>query len=179
MVKTIALFGFVTIAVANAAAAGEGEKYATRDPRTCASKTEPKAGAPSAEQAKAYLICGSAAHLGEGVDSFHLLVLMENVQVQVGAGRPFQGGGNSDVNMHDVDVKYQIYPIRGSFDMYQCANVAPGDPWQSVRDPKKNCNLYHETKAIGSCYKTTFGDWDCTMVDPTASIAASNIAGPQ
>src|SRR3569833_2372128 len=75
-----------------ARAEGLGAKYATRDPATCASKTEPATGAPSPEQVKRYLLSGSARRVGEGEDSFHHLILMENVQVQIGKGRPFQGG---------------------------------------------------------------------------------------
>jgi hypothetical protein len=180
MNKIIFLALLITVATIGTAAAGEGAKYATRDPRSCASKSEPKSGAPTAEQAKRYVICGSSVHLGEGEDSFHHMILLENVQVQVGKGRPFQGGINSDINMHDVDVDFPVYPIRGSFDMYQCSNVAPGDPWQSIYEARKNCDLYHETRATGACYKTTFGDWDCTMTDTASGgPAATTIAGPQ
>jgi len=159
---------------------GMGAKYATRNPATCTSKTEPAKGAPTAEQARRYLLCGSASRVGEGEDSFHHMVLMENVKVDIGKGRPFQGGNNSDINMHDIDPRFPVYPIRGSFDMYQCSNIAAGDPWQSIYEAGKNCDVYEEHRATGSCFKTTFGDWDCSMGDANAGgPSRRNVSGPK
>ena len=162
------------------AQAGIGAKYATRDPATCVSKTEPEKGAPTSEQAKRYVICGSAYRTAEGVDGYHRMILMENVRVEVGKGRPFQGGGYSDINMHDIDPRFPVYPIRGSYDMYQCSNIAVGDPWKSLSEPGKNCNVYEEHHATGSCYKTSFGDWDCSMNDfNMGGPVRQNVSGPQ
>ncbi|MGA7949194.1 MAG: hypothetical protein WCA45_03420 [Thiobacillaceae bacterium] len=177
---TSAIIFCVMAATTGFAYAGIGAKYATRDPATCASKTKPAKGAPTAEQAKQYVLCGSASRVGEGEDSYHHMILMENVRVEIGQGRPFQGGINSDINMHDVDPRFPIYPIRGSFDMYQCSNIAAGDPWQSIYEAGKNCDVYEEHRATGSCFKTTFGDWDCSMTDlNVGGPARKNVSGPK
>ena len=34
-----------------------------------------------------------------------------------------------------------------------------------MKNVGKNCNAYDQPKATGMCYKTTFGDWRCTMID--------------
>ena len=84
--------------------------------------------------------------------------------------------------MHDVDPSEPVYPIRGSYLMYQCSNIAPGHPWQSVYAAGKNCTIYDHKQAVGSCWKTTFGDWKCTMGDPNANItpeSQKSVAGPK
>ena len=178
--STIAMTFCIVAAAPVFAQVGIGAKYATRDPATCASKTKPAKGAPTVEQAKQYVLCGSASRVGEGEDSYHHMILLENVRVQIGQGRPFQGGINSDINMHDVDPHFPVYPIRGSFDMYQCSNIAVGDPWQSIYEAGKNCDVYEEHRATGICFKTTFGDWDCSMGDPNVGgPARKNVAGPK
>ncbi len=169
--------GTLTLCLPQNAWAGIGSKYAARDPVTCSSTKEPAKGAPSAQQAANYVRCHD-----EGEDSFHHLILEQDVKVEIGKGRPFQGGRLSDINMHDVDPSELVYPIRGSYMMYQCSNIAPGDPWQSIYAAGKNCAIYDHKNAVGSCWKTTFGDWKCTMGDPNANITPESqkgVAGPK
>jgi hypothetical protein len=45
------------------------------------------------------------------------LYLLENVQAEVGKGRPFQA---TDLNFPDIDNTQLLYPIRGSYDWYVC-----------------------------------------------------------
>jgi len=87
------------------------------------------------------------------------LYLLENIKVEVGKGRPFQP---SDLNFPDIDNSQPLYPIRGSYDWYVCHINEVGFP------PGKNCSIYKEPSCTGFCYKTTFGDWNCTMVDRLA-----------
>jgi hypothetical protein len=176
---TRAMTCFIVAAAPGFALAGIGAKYATRDPVSCMSKTKPEKGAPTAEQVKQYVVCGSASRPGEGENGYHRMILMENVRVEIGQGRPFQGGVNSDINMHDVDPRFPIYPIRGSYVWYQCSNIADGDPWKSIDEPGRNCNVYEHPRATGSCFKTTFGDWDCSMTDINAGLSRKNVAGPK
>ena len=152
--------------------------YGTREPLTCASTKEPAKGAPSAEQAARYFRCGPT---GEGV-RIRSLYLMEDVKVEVGKARPFRGGGMSggvDINMPDVDPSQPVYPIRGSFQQYQCNN-----PKTSISPEGKNCDQSNIPKASGVCYRTTFGDWTCTLgsdnpaVDLTTHVR-KGIAGPR
>ena len=86
---------------------GIGAKYNSREPRTCADKTQPKAGAPSAAKAAEYVICEN-----EGIDG-DKLYFVEDVKVQVGAGRRYNP--REDINFSGIDTKFLIYPIRGSY----------------------------------------------------------------
>jgi hypothetical protein len=135
---------------------GAGKPYGSRDPFVCKSKKDPANGAPSPGQIKDYVKCSSENVVGSMGPKLYLL---ENVQAEVGKGRPFQP---SDLNFPDIDNSQLLYPIRGSYDWYVCHINEVGFP------PGKNCNIYKESAATGFCYKTTFNDWNCTMVDRLA-----------
>lgn len=65
-----------------------------------------------------------------------------------------------DLNVPEIDVKFPLYPIRGSFTKYQCK-----DPKTDyIKIPGKTCNRTENPDAKGYCYKTTFGDWSCNMI---------------
>lgn len=154
--QTLALATIATILVAvslklSFAAQGEGAKYGSRDPRTCADKTLPKTGAPSSAQAAQYVICGDE-HIIDG------LILDEDVKVQVGKGRPYNP--KEDYNVHDIDVNALVYPIRGSLKQYNCAEIAPDGS-----NRNRNCSINNEPNAKGLCYRDSFRDWNCKMVD--------------
>jgi hypothetical protein len=135
---------------------GAGAKYGSRDPFVCKSKKEPAKGAPSSSQLRDYVKCGSENVVGSIGPKLYLL---ENVQVEAGKPRPFMA---TDLSFPDIDNSQLLYPIRGSYDWYVCHINEVGFP------PGKNCNIYKEPSATGFCYKTTFGDWSCTMVDRIA-----------
>ena len=131
-------------------AQGIGAKYGSRDPQTCANTKSPAKGAITAAQAAKYVVCAQ-----DGEQS-SLLYLVENVKVSVGGSRAYNSF--SDSYATSIDTNAPVYPIRGSLDKYQCDKV-------SSDNAKRNCTLYHEPKAEGKCYKTTFGDWYCSMHD--------------
>ena len=132
---------------------GVGKNYGARDPLTCKSTKDPEKGPPSADQVRAYFISGFEQEKGTG--TLGELYLTENVKVEIGKGRPFeQGDGSGDVDVHEL-----IYPIRGSYTYYRCY------PVNSVHPLGKNSVKVEQPKAEGLCYKTTFGDWKCTMAD--------------
>jgi hypothetical protein len=147
------------------AQSGIGAKYGARDPKTCADKTLPKTGAPSAAQAGQYVICGHE-HV---VD---VLYLDEDVTVQVGKGRSYNM--KEDYNVPNIDVKVPVYPIRGSLKQYSC------DPIRTDRSNlNRNCRIYTAPNATGLCYKDTFGDWNCGMNDgKTGDFTARDVAPP-
>ena len=142
--------------------AGAGAKYGSRDPFVCKSRKEPVKGAPSPAQIKDYMKCTNENVVGIMGPKLYLL---ENVQVQVGKGRAYLA---SDFNFPNIDNTEPLYPIRGSFDWYVCHINEVGFP------PGRNCNIYKEPSATGYCFKTSFGDWSCGMVD---NIAVSK--GPE
>lgn len=136
---------------------GIGTKYGTRDPQTCADTKAPARGPISAALAKKYFICQQEGARGDE------LYLVEDVRLEVGAARPFDPHA---INMSDADTRSPIYPIRGSFTEYQCSEQGTDERFSNVG---KNCNRYEEQKASGLCYRTTFGDWKCSMYDNSMS----------
>lgn len=151
---------------------GIGAQYFTRDPITCSSKKAPASGPPSPAQAALYVRCDPS---GEGLYGGYLF-LLENVQVEIGKGRPFQYG--SDIGMSEIDPSQPVYPIRGSFQRYQCSSSKAG-PYKRG----SNCTLITTPQAKGACFKTTFGDWTCKMasVNPSGDMQMEqrNVGGPQ
>jgi hypothetical protein len=133
--------------------AGVGKKYGTRDPFVCKSTKEPATGAPSSSQIKNYVKCKAEKTGG------CCIWLMENVQVEIGKSRPFSSW--SDVGNPDIDNSQPVYPIRGTYDDYQCSppSVAGG-----FGLPKgQNCSVKKGALFAGICYKTTFSDWSCPV----------------
>jgi hypothetical protein len=92
--------------------AGVGKKYDTRDLFVCKSTKEPARGAPSSSQITDYMKCKAEKTGG------CCIWLMENVQVETGKSRPFSSW--SDVGNQDIDNSQPVYPIRGTYDNYQC-----------------------------------------------------------
>jgi len=150
--------------------AGIGATYGSREPVTCQSKKEPARGAPSPQQAAMYWRCEKeGTRSGSDIN----LYLYENVKLDVGKGRPFQA---SDQFSNDVDPSQLIYPVRGTMDMYQCA-----DPKRSTPpSPGHNCSFTAGNPLTGACYKTAFGDWRCDLgYDYDWHKTVRNVPGPR
>ena len=131
--------------------AAAGAPFQAPGPRTCVSTTEPKGGAITPAQARAYVICGY-----EHADQ-DTLMLLTNVQVQVGRGRPY----NPLTDFADtVDTHATVYDIRGTSTAYTC----------SARDMSaygvKRCGRSVFPANEGRCFQTTFGEWRCTWNAP-------------
>lgn len=158
----VALLVAIGLALApwGVAAQGAGsisDRYGSRPPRTCANASAPANGAISSAQALNYLNC-QMEYVAGGGD----LYLVENVRVQVGAGIPY-AAIREQRSLEEIDVRYPVYPIRGSLVRYQCQ-----DRITAARVATANCSTYSEPNATGYCYKTAFGDWKCYMNDPQA-----------
>ncbi len=169
--RTILLAALTTIIIFTAfgstfAQNGIGEKYNSRDPRTCADKTSPKAGALSAAKAAEYVICEN-----EGING-DKLYFVEDVKVQVGAGRRYNP--REDINFGGIDTKFLIYAIRGSYKSYQCTAIFP-----DKTNTNRNCTSYSAPNAKGACYKKSgFGEWRCMLVDINGEKLEDNIPPP-
>ena len=168
--RSVTVIAVMTLAVSLAASAqpGSGAKYGSRDLKTCPAATF--TGPPSAEQAKQLFTCGSERDTGGTI------TLVENVAVQVApAARKFQPGDS----YNDIDQNGPVYPIRGSFTNYSCAKVYNLDA--SHTNAGTNCTVLQQPHAQGICYKTTFGEWACTMRDPSMhwDVATSRMAPPK
>jgi len=157
---------FIFGALNSTFAQGIGAPYGAREPRVCKDKKQPRTGALTAAQAKEYLICDAEKVFG--VD----LGFVEDVTVEVGKPRPYNI--KEDFNYNDIDTKFPIYPIRGSYKSYNCQPIN-GDG----RNRGKNCSIYDNPNAKGSCYKNSFGDWTCAMTDAyTGKFIATDVPPP-
>jgi hypothetical protein len=133
-----------------------GKPYGARDPHTCASRKDPAKGALSAAQALQYLSCDM-----EGIDGFGHLAQVADVKVEVAKGRPFNINTDSTP---DIDVSELVYNIRGGLTTGYCSIID-----NTVTVAGKNCLISDQPNAVGICYKSNFGDWHCSMRDPTGT----------
>ncbi len=143
------------------------ERFGSRAPRTCPDQTAPARGAIKAAEAARYFICNAEYVTGS------TLYLVENVNVrQVGGGVPYTPNLGA---FREINVRVPLYPIRGSYVSYQCADkLAAYD-----RAPNTDCGVYEHPNATGYCYKTTFGDWSCHMSDRTVTSQSRKSAPPK
>lgn len=132
---------------------GIGAQYGARDPSTCKSRTA----APTAGTVKQYVHCGM-----EGVDMGGNLVLLTNVAVQMASPRAFQYREDSAKNK--IDVRAPVIDIRGGYKLYQCGKPTLSVAMGVVTTTPGSCTSYDQPVAEGSCYKDTFGDWNCYLV---------------
>lgn len=135
-------------------------EYDARAPRTCAKVTKP----PSAAQAAVMVQCTMEGLSPTG------LQLFQDLQVEIGAPRPFVY--NKDAGLSGIDLNAQVYPLRGSYTGYFCRK------WGGTLVPiGHNCVVSVTPTAVGQCWKTSFGDWNCKMQGFAPKMTAG--AGPK
>ncbi len=138
---------------------GVGTKYGSRNPWTCPSSKVPEKGPPTAAQARAYFIAmNEHEKLDGGIEQ--ILVLMEDVTIEVGKGRPFAPG---DGTKDDFDPTELVYPVRGGYTTVTCHAL------NTVYLTGKNCTKFEQPHAEGLCYRNAFGDWKVLMLDVATS----------
>ena len=120
--------------------------FGTRNPRQC----EPVKHKPSEAEAAALIQCALDSQ------SHDYMTLYNNITVSMAGSRVYQF--RSDSGNSDIDTTSPVYPIRGVMDQYVCHQAG-----ELAAD--KSCLITHMAKASGSCFKTTFGDWHCSMLD--------------
>ena len=64
----------------------------------------------------------------------------------MGTSRPY--AYNADSHSTSIDTTAKVYPIRVTADLLDCHK-------------ESTCSTSHADKSEGTCYKTTFGDWQC------------------
>ena len=119
--------------------------FGARLPRVCGSVMHQ----PNAAEAAALVQCNSESQTASSITD------IQNVVIQTGGTRPF--GQERDYNLDTVDVKAQILPIRGTETQVLCYATSV------YRPVGHNCGEVDIIHAEGVCFKTTFGDWRCTM----------------
>ncbi len=137
---------------------GIGAQYGAREPTTCSSRKA----TPTTANVKQYVLCGM-----EGVDIGNNLVLLTNVTVELGSPRAFLYQQDSGRNR--IDVRAPVIDIRGGFKLYQCGKPITGG---TAFTATHNCVSYDQPTAAGSCFKDTFGDWNCTLAGNRAASSS-------
>lgn len=136
---------------------GPGTAYGARNPVICDS-TKAKGAAPTVAEATRFFMCTN-----ESESARWGLKLVADVKLQMAGGRRYNPG--NDLNVHQIDTSAPMYDLRGSFTQYSCDKV--GGPGTGLSPVGKNCNKFTYLHATGTCYKTTFGEWNCQMMDMT------------
>jgi hypothetical protein len=135
--------------------ASGGARFGTREARKCA----PQKTQPNVEQIKAILQC-----YDESQSTRDLMYLDENMSIQAGAPRRFIEF--SDNGSTGIDTTAPVIPIRGSLDSYQCAPLSKYTNVGTTYDTDntgKNCAVAPVRNRTGTCWRTTFGDWECRL----------------
>ena len=135
--------------VANGQPPGSGPltmlpQYQARAPRKCERVNTP----PSVAQAAVMVQCAMDGLASTG------LTLIQDVKIEMGAPRPFVY--QTDAGLAGIDLKAQVYPLRGSYNDYFCRSIGNGVP------AGHSC-IRSAMESKGWCWKTSFGDWTCKM----------------
>jgi hypothetical protein len=91
--------------------------------------------------------------------------LLSNIKVQVA---PVSHTPNPLVHPVDADTREGIWDIRGSYTQYLCTELSRQP---TAFSKAHNCDVTDMPTATGYCYKNTFGDWHCGLLDVAHAIA--------
>jgi hypothetical protein len=133
-----------------------GKKFGARDPRTCPSHKI----ALSAVQARLYFICDTETVVNATDDSGGTLILLSDVKLELGTGRPFNYQADSFgwATSKGIDPSQTVYPIRGSFNAFRCVKLG-----YFGGEVGKNCTKTAAPEASGICFKSSFGEYHCIL----------------
>jgi hypothetical protein len=81
------------------------------------------------------------------------LRLLQDVKVELGAPRPVVL--STDDGLSELDLKSQVYPMRGSYTSYFCRAI------NNMVPAATSCSIVSVPAGKGWCWKTSFGDWKC------------------
>ena len=149
IVAALCLCGTLSFSAAQAASESDAisgppvinPAFGARMPRKC----NPVTHLPSEAEAGALAQC--ATENGGEAGAFRpMIYLWQNLRVQIGKSRPY--AYNADSHSTGIDTTSPVYPIRVTGDRLSCTG-------------KPTCMTRHADKAEGTCYKTTFDDWQC------------------
>ena len=138
-------------------------RFGSRSPRRCGVVSTP----PNAQQAAALIQCGYER------TSHDFISLVEQVRVHMGGSRPFNAF--ADGYATDIDASAKVLPIRGSSITYMCGAISDMAP----SNRGKNCVTERNMDAKGICWRTTFHDWRCSMMQVIGSQKEFGQAPPQ
>lgn len=163
LIGSLSALPLLVLSASAAPAADDPAHYGTRASAVCEDRSQPEGDTPmTVELATRYVRCG--------IDAFSLsyLYLAENIKLQLGKPRPYRM--EEDYLRSNIDTDALVWPVRGSYDRYQCMKVAD-------YGAGTNCNYYEKPKATGACYKDLFGDWHCSLSGTDGEVRM-NVAPP-
>jgi hypothetical protein len=164
----LGLIGCTLITILASSLTALANDYGTnRQRRTCPSRTEPRSGGISVEQAKTYVACyyEEKAVFNASVDFADILSL--EIAPKSRRARA------ADFRLHQIDIEKPIYEIRGSIVVHNCQNITEGYP------RGQNCRVSRIPKSTGKCYQTTFGDWYCVLGGSSLVRPETKMPAPQ
>jgi hypothetical protein len=133
--------------------------YKARNPRLCKPVNAP----PTPGQAAVLIQCTMDQDRATG------LFLIQEVNIAM--SRPRAYNGDTDSNLPEIDINAPIFPLSGSLKVFWCSTIGVGYP------AGRNCQMTPTPMAMGSCWKTTFGDWKCNLIGP-APNSRKELPGP-
>ena len=164
-----AAFSIIAVLSTSAAFAQTEELFGTRSIRGCG---EPVRSKPNTQEIEALVRCTFEGKTGSRI------TLVEDIKVQTGGTRAYNQFSDGYATSIDTDAK--VMPIRGSMTTYQCNKLSKFTKAQDgpyyVENANRNCLVVKQPNAEGKCYKTTFGDWKCSMQE---SIGPENYLADQ
>jgi hypothetical protein len=128
-------------------------EYQARAPRKCTTVKSP----PSVFQATALIQCSMDGLSPSG------LQLTQDVKIEKGTPRKFVY--NTDAGLAGIDVNAMVIPLRGSYTGYFCSKVSP-----QFAPAGKSCQVSPVDSVEGMCWKTSFGDYSCKMLQGRLSF---------
>lgn len=153
-----AAFGVESAPAPEAIERSVGARYGTRDPRICNRRPDHF----TAAEAKDVFIC-DAEHEFNG-----RLYLVSDVSIDVAKSRPFDPA--IDAMKAGIDQSQPVFDIRATYNNYQCSPI----PASHFDNPNiRTCSQFRATNAPGGCFKSTSGDWHCTLLHFNASTVAT------
>ena len=151
------------ILCSSSATATTGADYGTRSPRTCLHVNMQ----PNTKQMTALVQCSSEAYL----DGY--IALTDQVKVQPRTARTYDP--RTDANHQGIDVRAKVIPIRGSQNNYVCEPVTGSARTKAGR----NCSIFVARHALGTCWRSIRGWWQCEMGQITGTPDSVNQPPPR
>jgi hypothetical protein len=144
-----------------------GAKFGAPGPRVCSTMSEPQNGPLTADEARAYVICGTEADSQGGSEN---LFLLSDVEIQTIQSRPFNDDG-----FDGIDPSKTVYDITGTSVVWVCSML------DSVLPLDQQCKRTPNPHDTGVCYQLTTGEWRCSWGDfnvPMSTDSRLNVPAP-
>jgi hypothetical protein len=149
--------------------AAQDLRYGTsRVPQSCPSRSEPKTGAITAEQAEKYFTCHIENGEAFNENSYNMMFVTDlKIQVAPKPRRATLGDVSRAANSRSLalDMNRPVYDIRGSYNNYFCGRTT------AAVEEKRNCQVTNFPQSKGICFQDSFKDWFCLLTGSMKNIS--------